>query len=233
MTKLAIFDLNDTLVDNVGAIDRWFVELAGQRALGSAGLAFLRAEQHRPVSPEESLRAIVDHFGFAESPADLQRILGQRLPQLARRFDGVLTGLRAIRSSGWRTALLTNGFAEQQRAKLGDGLEDLFDVLYFADDEGIRKPDPAAYRLVADRCGCEPERAWMVGDSLEYDLAGAVAARMSTIWVSGGARLPEDGPRPDLIVDTIAEVFPILTVASDGRAVVPHQGSVLPQSTDS
>lgn len=210
MTRLAVFDLNDTLVDNAGAIDGWFTELASERALGPPGLAFLRAEQQRPAAPEESLRAIIDHFGFTESPADLQRDLARRLPRLAVTFDGVLPGLRALRQRGWRTALLTSGTAAEQRAKLETSLLDLFDVLCFSGDEGMSKPDPAIWRLVADRGGCAPECAWMVGDSLSYDIAGAATAGMATIWVCGGAPLPEDGPRPDVIVDSIAEVFPIL-----------------------
>lgn len=62
MTKLAVFDLDDTLVDSTGAIDAWFVELARDRDLGDDGLAFLRAEQDRPVTPAESFLAIVERF---------------------------------------------------------------------------------------------------------------------------------------------------------------------------
>jgi FMN phosphatase YigB (HAD superfamily) len=210
MTRFVVFDLDDTLVDSTGAIDRWFVELASVRALGPEGLAFLRAEQERPVPPEESFRAIVERFGFPESPAELQRSFAGRLPLLVRTFGGAGAGLRDLRRSGWRTALLTNGLESQQRAKLRDGLGDLFDVLCFADDEGVRKPDPEVFRLVARRAGMELEGAWMVGDSLEHDVAGAAALGMSTIWVSGGVPLPQDGPRPDEVVRTVAEVFPIL-----------------------
>lgn len=210
MTKFAIFDLDDTLVDYVGAIDAWFIEFAEQRALGPDGLAFLRAEQERPVSPEESFQAIVDRFGLADSPIELQRSLMERLPLLCRTFDGVAAGLEALRQSGWRTALLTNGVESTQRLKMRDGLHDLFDALCFADDEGVRKPDPAIFQLVASRAGVELAGAWMIGDSLHSDIAGAAGLRMSTIWVSGGAPLPDGGPRPDKIVTTIAEAFPLL-----------------------
>ncbi len=210
MNKFVIFDLDDTLVDSTGAIDRWFVELAELRSLGADGLEFLREEQNRPVSPEESFRAIVDHFGFPESPAELQRDFSARMPLLVRTIDGVPESLRVLRERGWRTALLTNGTDLQQRPKMHDNLHDLFDVVCFADDEVVSKPDPEVFRLVARRAEAELEGGWMVGDSLEHDIAGAAAVGMSTVWVSGGRALPTEGPMPDEVVKTVTEAFPIL-----------------------
>ncbi|MFC8448785.1 HAD family hydrolase [Kitasatospora sp. NPDC057223] len=210
MRKFAIFDLDDTLVDSTGAIDRWFVELAQRRGLGPDGLEFLRAEQTRPVPPEESFRAIVDHFGFPESADELREVFAEGMPLLVRVFDGVLENLRSLREQGWRTALLTNGTEIQQRPKLRDGLHDLFDVLCFADDEAVRKPAPEIFRLVAHRAGSRLDGGWMIGDSLEYDVAGAAAVGMSTIWVSGGAATATGGPVPDATVRCVAEAFPVM-----------------------
>jgi HAD superfamily hydrolase (TIGR01509 family) len=220
MNPFVIFDLDDTLVDSTGAIDSWFVELAELRALGPEGLAFLRAEQQRPVSPAESFRAIVEEFGFPETPAELQRDFATRLPQLARTFVGAPDGLRALRHYGWRTALLTNGMRTEQWEKMRD-LHELFDHVCYADDEPARKPDPAIFRLVADRAGESLDGAWMVGDSLTNDIAGGAAMGMSTMWVSGAQELPPDGPRPDVVVRTIAEAFPILLSMSGPGGVRP------------
>jgi putative hydrolase of the HAD superfamily len=216
--KFVIFDLDDTLLDSTGAIDRWFVELAEDRELGTGGLAFLRAEQARPVPPEESFRAIVERFGFPESPEELQQRFRSRLPALVRPFKGVAAGLAELRATGWCIGLLTNGKARDQRPKLRDGLIELFDVVCYADDEQVRKPDPAAFRLVANRAGADLMGAWMIGDSLDTDIAGGAHAGMSTIWVSNGLAMTAGGPSPDIIVTAVNEVFPIL------RAVCPGQG---------
>lgn len=213
MERFAIFDLDDTLVDSTGAVDRWFVEVSEQRNLGAAGLEFLRAEQERPVSPQESFQAIIDRFGFTESPDELRSIFLDRVPRLSRTFDGVLENLAELRARGWRTALLTNGTEVDQQPKMRDGLADLFDVVCFADDEPMRKPDPEIFRLVADRAGTGLDGAWMIGDSLEHDIAGATAVGMSTIWVSGG-RTPQDGESVSgQVVTSVAEAFPLLHAA--------------------
>lgn len=210
MKKFVIFDLDDTLVDSTGAIDRWFVELTEQRGLGPEGLEFLREEQNRPVSADESFRAIVDHFGFSESPAELRRVFSEQMPLLVRTVEGVLENLLVLREHGWRTALLTNGTEQQQRPKMRDNLHDLFDVVCFADDEVASKPAPEIFRIVAQRAAEELEGGWMIGDSLEHDIAGASALGMRTIWVSGGRALPTGGPVPGEVVKTVTEAFPIL-----------------------
>lgn len=210
MNKFVIFDLDDTLVDSTGAIDRWFVELTEKRSLGPDGLEFLREEQNRPVPPDETFRAIVDHFGFPESPAELRRNFSVRMPQLVRTFDGVPENLRALRAHGWRTALLTNGTKTQQLPKMHDGLGELFDVVCYADDEVVSKPDPEIFRMVACRAERELEGGWMVGDSLKHDIMGAAPLGMSTIWISGGQALPIGTPIPGEVVKTVAEAFAIL-----------------------
>lgn len=211
MSRFVIFDLDDTLVDTAAGIDGWFVELTEQRELGQEGLDFLRAEQRRPVSPEETFRAIVDRFGFAESPRELRRLFWERWPHLVPAFDGVPENLAALREQGWRTALLTNGREDQQRPKMRHGgLGRFFDVLCFAHDEPVCKPDPEVFRLVGRRAEQELAGGWMVGDSLEDDVGPAAALGMSTIWVSGGAEPPLGGPAPDEVVKTVGEAFPIL-----------------------
>ncbi|GAA0732661.1 HAD family hydrolase [Dactylosporangium roseum] len=216
MTPFAVFDLDDTLVDYGGAIDAAFVALADERGIGQEGLAFLRAEQERPGPPEESWQAIAERFGFPESSAELTLAFARRLPALCRPHAGAIDGLRTLRAAGWRTALLTNGDELDQRAKLGAGWDGLFDAYCFTNAEGVRKPDPVVFRLVAARAGTDLEGAWMVGDSLEADIAGGAAVGMNTLWISGGRDLPDGGPVPDVTVTTIAKAFPVLLRVGQG-----------------
>ncbi|MBT2456051.1 HAD family hydrolase [Streptomyces sp. ISL-86] len=210
MTPFAVFDLDDTLVDYVGSIDAAFVALAEERGLGPEGLEFLRAEQEKPGTPEESWKAIADRFGFPESPEELTRAFADRLPALCRPYEGAIEGLRALRAAGWRIALLTNGSEPAQRIKMSTGFEGLFDAHCFTDEETARKPDPSVFHLVAERTGAELEGAWMVGDSLSADIAGGAAVGMRTLWVSGGRAPRAGGPTPDITVPVIAEAFPLL-----------------------
>lgn len=215
MNRFVVFDLDDTLVDSTVAVDRWFAELVHQRGLGSDALAFLRAEAASPAPPSVSFGNIVARFGFSETWEELRAVFVERVPRLARPYEGVVDGLKSLRQKGWRTALLTNGTAADQLPKLGAGLLELFDVVCYADDEAARKPDPVVFQLVAERAGAALDGAWMVGDSLENDVAGGAAAGMRTIWVSEGRPVPETGPVPDLVVPTAAEVFPFLLSRHD------------------
>jgi HAD superfamily hydrolase (TIGR01549 family) len=210
VNRFVVFDLDDTLVDSTVAVDRWFAELVCQRGLDSDVLEFLRAEAASPAPPSESFGNIVARLGFPETWEELRAIFVERVPRLARPYAGVVDGLKSLREAGWSTALLTNGTSADQLPKLGAGLLELFDVLCYADDEAARKPDPAVFRLVAERAGARLDGAWMVGDSLESDIAGGAAVGMRTIWVSEGRPLPENGSSPDLTVPTVAEVFPFL-----------------------
>ncbi len=53
------------------------------------------------------------------------------------------------------------------------------------------KPDAAIYRLCAETLGVSPWRIAVVGDALETDVAGATAAGMASIWVTGGIHAAE------------------------------------------
>ncbi|SFR28742.1 5'-nucleotidase [Lentzea waywayandensis] len=214
MNRFVVFDLDDTLVDSTAAVDRWFAELVEERGLGDGALEFLRAEAASPAPPHESFGKIVAEFGLPETWEELRGIFVHRVPRLARPYEGAIAGLEALRRSGWRIALLTNGTEVDQLPKL-DGLLDLFDAVCYADDEEERKPHLAAFTLVADRAEAVLGGAWMVGDSLKHDIAGGAAAGMRTIWVCNGAPTPADGPRPDLVVATVADAFPLLHSGDD------------------
>lgn len=90
-----------------------------------------------------------------------------------------------------RLALLTNGPSDIQRRKLAStGLEDCFDAVVVSGELGIGKPDPRAFLHAADAVGLPPSEVVMVGDSWERDVAGAVGAGMSAVWLSAGRPAP-------------------------------------------
>jgi putative hydrolase of the HAD superfamily len=70
--------------------------------------------------------------------------------------------VRGLRSSGLKTALLSNswGLASYPR----DLLAELFEVTVISGEVGMRKPDPAIFRLTAERIGVSPESCVFVDD---------------------------------------------------------------------
>ena len=100
----------------------------------------------------------------------------------------MLTALRRCHEhEAVATALLTNNFVGLSgRNSNGDGLMgrvlDLFDVVVESSRAGVRKPDPAIYRLVCDELGVEPAEAVFL-DDLGINLKPARALGMTTIKV--------------------------------------------------
>jgi HAD superfamily hydrolase (TIGR01458 family) len=68
------------------------------------------------------------------------------------------------------------------------------------------KPAPEFFRAVVDSLGCGPSETVMVGDDVEADVNGAIAAGLAAILVRTGKFRPEDEQRADrhaVIVDDI------------------------------
>ncbi len=124
-------------------------------------------------------------------------------------YPGAIETLQTMRARGIRLALLTNGEAGNQRRSIERyGLAPYFDCVVIEGEFGIGKPDERVFGHALLTLGCEPESAWMVGDSLEADVAPAVSLGLHAVWVdSEGLGLPEGVPvRPHRVVRAISEL---------------------------
>lgn len=119
-------------------------------------------------------------------------------------LDGAELALRAARSSGRKTAILTNGRSEVQRPKVyAFGLHTEVDFVGITGELGVWKPEPAAFLLVLDALGSKPDEALMVGDNEDFDITPAKALGMQTCWIDPELRTH---PHADLVVRTPAEL---------------------------
>jgi putative hydrolase of the HAD superfamily len=85
--------------------------------------------------------------------------------------------VRRARAAGVRTALLSNSWGQPYPT---DALAELFDVTVLSCEAGERKPDPAAYRLVARLLG-EPPEACVFVDDLRSNVTAAAAVGMAAV----------------------------------------------------
>jgi putative hydrolase of the HAD superfamily len=79
--------------------------------------------------------------------------------------EPMLAFLRELRDRGYRLAMLTNNVREWEarwRAMLP--VDELFEVVVDSAFVGLRKPDPAIYRLTCDRLGVAPDSCLFVDD---------------------------------------------------------------------
>ena len=124
--------------------------------------------------------------------------LGYRDEALADRIADAFTELRrseyrlypdahatvdALRDRGVRLALVTNGAAETQRAKIERfELAHRFHHIQIEGEFGQGKPELAVYRHALERLGCDACDAWMVGDNYEWEVEAPQKLGVCGIW---------------------------------------------------
>jgi putative hydrolase of the HAD superfamily len=124
-------------------------------------------------------------------------------------FPGALEGLQALKDLGIRLALVTNGSAATQRAKIERfGLAAYFDHIQIEGEMGFGKPEARAYHHAMEALGAEPHETWMVGDHLEWEVRVPQTLGLTAVWCDGfNLGLPADAPcTPDHIVVSLSEL---------------------------
>ena len=123
-------------------------------------------------------------------------------------YEGVATGLAALRERGLRLACLTNkptAFALPLLA--AKGLDGYFEQVFGGDAFERKKPDPLPLRKTCEALGTLPARTLMVGDS-SNDAKAARAAGCPVVLVSYGYNHgePVRNDEADNIVDSLLEL---------------------------
>ena len=99
-------------------------------------------------------------------------------------YDRVKETLQRLRSAGKRVYLLSNAQSDFTRPEIELlGLTDCFDGILISSEEGCRKPSPVFYRRLTERYGISPENCLMVGNDIDTDIKGAMAAGMDTLYI--------------------------------------------------
>ena len=114
-------------------------------------------------------------------------------------------------------ALITNGASDTQRGALRIlDIERLFDTIVISGEVGVAKPDSSIFTLALRSLSIGPENSWHVGDSLRTDVAGAVNAGLTAVWLNrGGALRSEAEPEPNYEIRSLMELASLLPVHED------------------
>ncbi|WP_424536906.1 HAD family hydrolase [Sphaerisporangium viridialbum] len=218
MQRLALFDLDNTLVNLDEAFGVWAEEFADEHGLGAEAVGWLIALNRDGFPHREVFFAKVrERFTLPDPVEELWSRYRRRMPHLVRCRPEVLDSLARLRASGWLVAIVTNGTADNQLGKIQQtGLAEAVDAYALSGVEGIRKPDVALFEIAAKRCGMTlAGGGWVIGDNPTADIAGGRAAGLRTIWVDRGT-WPGVAHQADHVVTDVLRAIEILQKSKEG-----------------
>ncbi|MDO5327762.1 MAG: HAD family hydrolase [Clostridia bacterium] len=112
----------------------------------------------------ETLEPIAEELSFLY---DYERVCNLRRPHL-------ISCMQALKSDGLRLGVISNILARSivPHFMAEYGLEEYMEVVLTSAGTGIRKPDPAIFRLAEEKMNLKPEEMAYVGDTLSRDVRG-------------------------------------------------------------
>lgn len=222
--RAVLFDLDGTLVDSISFLLECFTE-AARTALGRE----IDPELVRPMVGMP-LRLMFERAGETlseeQASACVTAYLASYRQQVAHRsplFADALPVLDDLRDRGLALGIVTGKTLEGLTRVLEPlGLTDRFGALVGCDHGGAHKPAPDGALAAASLLSVPPTETLVVGDSL-LDVEMGLAAGMTVCAVTTGT-----GSRVDLerhahyVIDTLAELPPIVSGATSPRAGRSH-----------
>jgi len=229
--KAVLLDLDDTILIDAATVEPCWRSACEAYAgrLGAAGvegaLVAIRQESHRYWSDPERNRT--GRLDLLAARRDVVRAAFRRVGILddavatgvadhytlerERRVEpapGAIATVEALRRKGSRLALVTNGAADKQRAKIERyGLASLFDAILIEGEVGFGKPDPRIFLIACERLRVEPCETWMVGDRVNWDIEPAHQLGLGTVWIDvRGDGASRRAVPADIVVRSLAQL---------------------------
>ncbi len=211
---LALFDLDNTLIDRQAAYRRWAEGFVAHNKLTGDALDWLCvADADGFADRDDVFVEARQRFGLTESVAELVATYRQEYPTFYRPDDEINTALVRLRRAGWRIGVVTNGPPSQHEKVERAGLGPLIDACCVSEELGLAKPDLGIFTEAIRAAGGLPppgEPAWMVGDAPGPDIGGGRAAGLQTAWIHRNRPWERTDYRPDAIVATVPEAVALL-----------------------
>ncbi|WP_411105546.1 HAD family hydrolase [Streptomyces sp. cmx-4-9] len=196
--RLALFDLDDTLVDRRAALAATLMRFADRHHLTAEqhGAVLARLGERAAISDFQAIRTL---YGLAAPAEELWTAYLADMAALSVCPAEVLDGLDELSSRGWRLGIATNGPADIQHAKLeATGIGRRIHGVGASGPVGFRKPDPRLFAAAAVSCGATVEDGgWMVGNDPVKDIHGGRLSGLHTLWIGAPSRWPAHLQAPD------------------------------------
>jgi HAD superfamily hydrolase (TIGR01549 family) len=205
-TKVVLFDLDNTLFDHyhslrsaISAVQEKYASLGGntlQDLIGKYNAALQRAYDKylgKEITYEETEAMKVQLFftdlglpgPSAEEAREFRATYQPEYRENRRATPGSIETLVRLREHGYRLAIISNGQIEDQADKAeAINIRHLVDRIFTSEEAGCCKPDYRIFQFAIEALGASPTMTYMVGDSVDSDIKGALNAGLSAILYS-------------------------------------------------
>jgi len=124
-----------------------------------------------------------------------------------RPYPDAAPALGRLRLLGFRSAVVSNWDVSLRRVLGEIGLSGLVDHVVVSAEAGVAKPAPGIFELALRRLQCSADRAVMVGDSPETDIAGAHGAGIRAVLIDRAAATEvDDGVERIFTLDNLEDL---------------------------
>ena len=213
--KLAVFDLDGTLLDTIGDLAE-----ACNYMLALRGLDSHTCEEYRKMVGNGILNLVkralpeerrTDEY-VAVARCDFLEYYTAYIDRYTHPYEGIREVLQTLQNNGWGLAVASNKFDEGTKQLVANIFPEISFRAIYGNREGFPlKPDKALLELIMKECGATSATTFMVGDS-GVDIQTAKNAGVGSVGCSWGfrprAELEEFGA--DYIVDRPLDLLKIL-----------------------
>ena len=218
--ELILFDLDGTLIDSAPDLalsvnymlrsinHNEFSEEVIDSWVGNGAQTLVK----RALSGSKIVDENIDNDLFAKSLSIFLEYYKNNLCVKTTPYPNVKATLEALKSDGYRLAIITNkpfDFIEPILKQLE--LSSLFQLSIGGDSLSEKKPSPLPLQYMCEKFKIKPRNTLMIGDS-KNDILAAKAANIQSIAVSYGYNYGEDIRvyEPDLTIDDFSEILEVL-----------------------
>lgn len=175
----------------------------------------------------EQMRLALEQFGIddRDHAARLSHAYMTERDRNLKLFPDAIEVLTTLKKK-YPLGLITNGPADIQRQEVATtGVEPFLDHIFIEGEMGEGKPLKSVFDRAAVAMNLQPHELLMVGNSYSHDIVPAVRDGWRTAWIrrdsdvppsadvaARGAvePIPTSGPMPDLIIENLSELLPLL-----------------------
>lgn len=215
---LLLLDLDNTLLDRAGAFKSWAEQFLAEIGAPDYDVPWLLDIDADGMTDRwDVAEAIRDRYALRVSIVDLVDELVEGIIANTRFDPMVGAALRIAEDAGWVPVIVTNGTVRSQEAKIRRTGLDRFVVDWVISEEvDCRKPNRRIFEIAAERGRERLRGAWMIGDSPEADIGGAVGLGLPSIWIRRGREWTERRFAPTRAVNGVIQAV---------AAVMSYSGS--------